>query len=148
MMVAVLAAALVLGSAVVGQARERTTLFVPSQPIPGVPGATVPAGGVTLSCTGTPFVLIVDFQNGPTSGGTCTFEQLGRPGGNLVCDDHTTLFLRPLGGGIADIPLSAFVCSVPVEEEPQPPSSSPTPVTQEGDQESESGEVDQSFDVS
>jgi hypothetical protein len=39
-MVTVFATALVLGSAVVGQARERTTLFVPSQPLPG--GGQVP----------------------------------------------------------------------------------------------------------
>jgi hypothetical protein len=146
-MVAVAAAALVLASAIVGQARERTTLFVPAQQIiPGIPDAAVPAGGATVSCTGTPFVLIVDFENGPTSGGTCDFEHLGRPGGNLVCDDPAKLFIRPLGGEIADIPLSAFVCSVPIEEEAQP--SSPAPVTQEGEQESESGEVDQSFEIS
>jgi hypothetical protein len=59
------------------------------------------------------------------------------------------LFLRPPArSGIPnDVPLSAFVCSVPVEEEAQP-SSSPAPVIQEGDQESESGEVDQTFEVS
>jgi hypothetical protein len=145
-MVAVLAAALVLGSAVVGQARERTTIFVPSQPIAGVPGATVPAGGATVTCDGgPPFVLFVDFVSGPTSGGTCTFEQFGRPGGNFVCDDPTTLFIRFVGAGIADIPLSAFVCSVPVEEA-QPSSSAP--ITQEGEQDSESGEIDQDFEVS
>ena len=148
-MVALLAAALVLLSAVAGQARERTTIFVPSQPIPGVPGATVPAGGATVTCDGgPPFVLFVDAVSGPTSGGTCTFEQFGRPGGNLVCDDPTTLFIRFVGAGIADIPLSAFVCSVPVDEEAQQSSSAPAPVTQEGDQESEAGEIDQSFEVS
>ena len=143
-MVALLAAALVLGSAVVGQARERTTLFVPSQPFPGVPEGEVPPGGATVLCTDNPFVLVIG-PDGPTSEGTCTFEHFGRPGGNFVCDDPTTLFLRPLGGGIADVPISAFVCSVPVEEA-QP--SSPTPITQEGEQESEAGEVDQSFEVS
>jgi hypothetical protein len=144
-MVAVLAAALVLVSTVAGQARERTTIFVPSQPIVGVPGATVPAGGATVTCDGgPPFVLFVDFVSGPTSGGTCTFEHLGRPGGNFVCDDPTTLFIRFVGGGIADVPLSAFVCSVPEEVQP----SSPTPITQEGEQNSESGEIDQSFGVS
>jgi hypothetical protein len=67
----------------------------------------------------------------------------------LVCDDPATLFLRLLEGGVPDVPLSAFVCSVPVEEKAQPSSSSsPAPVTQEGDQESESGEIDQSFEVS
>jgi len=146
-MVVVLAAALVLGSAVVGQARERTTLFVPSQTIPG--GGEVPPGGATVSCTHAPFVLFIG-QSGPIAGGTCDFEQFGAPGGDLVCEDPTTLFLRPLGAGIADVPISAFECSVPVEED-QPSStttSSPAPVTQEGDQESESGEIDQTFDIS
>jgi hypothetical protein len=149
LMVTVFATALVLGSAVVGQAREQTTLFVPSQPLPG--GGQVPGGGATVSCnSGPPFVLFLDpVTGGPTSGGTCTFEQFGRPGGNLVCDDPTTLFLRPPAGSpiLDDVPLSAFVCSVPVEEEAQP-SSSPAPINQEGDQESESGEVDQTFEVS
>jgi hypothetical protein len=144
--VAVLAVVLVLGSAVVGHARERTTIFVPSQPIAGVPGATVPAGGATVTCdSGPPFVLFVDFVSGPTAGGTCTFEHFGRPGGNFVCDDPTTLFIRFVGAGIADIPLSAFVCSVPVEE-PQP--LPPAPITQESEQESESGEIEQTFDIS
>jgi hypothetical protein len=148
-MVALLAAALVLGSAIVGQARERTTLFVPSQPIPGTGGGEVPPGGATVSCTGTPFVLFI--AEGPISGGSCTFEHFGRPGGNLVCDDPTTLFLRPPPESEIDeeVPLSAFVCSVPVENEAQQPSpSSPAPVTQEGDQESEAGEIGQSFEVS
>jgi hypothetical protein len=142
-MVAVAAAALVLASAVVGQARERTTLFVPSQPIPGTDGE-VPPGGATVSCTDTPFVLFI--ADGPITGGTCTFEHFGRPGGNLVCDEPTTLFLRPPPDSEIDddIAISAFVCSVPVEMQ----SSSPAPVTQEGDQESDSGEVGQSFDVS
>src|SRR5215210_6520780 len=88
-MVAVLVAALVLGSAIVGQARERTTIFVPSQPI--FEGAEVPPGGATVSCTaGPPFVLFIG--EGPVSGGTCTFEHFGRPGGSLVCDSPTTLF--------------------------------------------------------
>jgi hypothetical protein len=148
-MVAVLAAALVLVSTVAGQARERTTIFVPSQPIAGVPGATVPAGGATVTCDGgPPFVLFVDFVSGPTSGGTCTFEHLGRPGGNFVCDDPTTLFIRILGQEIADIPISAFVCSGPVDEEQEAAQPSPAPITQEGDQESEAGEIDQSFEVS
>jgi hypothetical protein len=146
LMVVVLAAALVLGSAVVGQARERITLFVPEQTVGFV---QVPPGGGTVSCTGRPFVLFVDGVTGPTSGGTCDFERFGAPGGNFVCDDPTTLFIRIIGGGIADIPISAFVCSVPEEEDAQTASSSsPAPVTQEGDQESEAGEVDQSFDIS
>jgi hypothetical protein len=61
------------------------------------------------------------------------------------------LFLRIIDPqGIPDIPLSAFVCSVPVEEEAQTSSapSSPAPITQESEQESEAGEIDQSFDVS
>jgi hypothetical protein len=146
MMVAVLAATLVLGSAVVGQARERITLFVPEQAVGFV---QVPPGGATLSCTGTPFVLFVNGETGPTSGGTCDFERFGEPGGNLVCDDPATLFIRLLGGEIADIPISAFVCSVPVDEaEEAQPSSAPAPVTQEGEQESEAGEIDQTFDVS
>ena len=147
MMVAIFAVALVLGSAGLGQARERITLFVPEQTVGFV---QVPPGGATVSCTGTPFVLFVDGVTGPTSGGTCDFERFEAPGGNLVCDDPTTLFIRLLGGGIADIPISAFVCSVPVEEAAQPSSatSSPAPITQEGDQESEAGEIDQSFDIS
>jgi hypothetical protein len=146
-MIAVGVMALVLGFAVLAQAQERTTLFVPSQPIPGTSDG-VPPGGATVSCTGTPFVLFIG-PDGPISGGTCDFEGFGRPGGNLVCDDPTTLFLRPPpGSGIPDdVPLSAFVCSVPVEEEEAQPSSSPTPVAQEGEQESESGEIDQDFEV-
>jgi hypothetical protein len=146
-MVPVLAAALVLGSAVVGQARERTILFVPSQPIPGT-GAEVPPGGATVSCTGTPFVLFIG--DGPISGGTCDFERFGSPGGNLVCDEPTTLFLRPPPEAEIDddVPISAFVCSAPIEEAQLSSSSSADPVTQEGEQESESGEVDQSFEVS
>jgi hypothetical protein len=143
--VAVGVMAIVLGFAVLAQAQERTTLFVPEQTVGFV---QVPPGGATVSCTGTPFVLFVDGVTGPTSGGTCDFERFGAPGGNLVCDDRTTLFIRLLGGGVADIPISAFVCSVPEEDAQTSSSSSPAPVTQEGDQESESGEVDQSFEVS
>jgi hypothetical protein len=117
---ALLAAALVLSSTVIGQTRERITLFVPEQTVGFV---QVPPGGGTVSCTGTPFVLFVDGMTGPTSGGTCDFERFGAPGGNLVCDDPTTLFIRILGGGIPDIPISAFICSVPVEEEESQPSS-------------------------
>ena len=144
-MVALLAAALVLGFAIIGQARERTTLFVPSQPIPGTNDG-VPPGGATVSRTGTPFVLFIG-DEGPISGGTCDFERFGSPGGNLVCDEPTTLFLGPPPDAEIDenVPLSAFVCNVPVENEAQP-SSSPAPVTQEGDQESEAGEIDQSFE--
>jgi hypothetical protein len=47
-----------------------------------------------------------------------------------------------------NVPLSAFVCSVPVENGAQPAASSPAPVTQQGDQESEAGEIEQSFEVS
>ncbi len=43
--------------------------------------------------------------------------------------------------------LSAFICSVPGEEEEAQPSS-PVPITQEGEQESEAGEIDQTFEVS
>ena len=145
-MVAVLVAALVLGSAVVGQTRERTTIFVPSQPI--FEGAEVPPGGATVSCTaGPPFVLFIG--EGPVSGGTCTFEHFGRPGGSLVCDSPTTLFLRFLGQEIPDIPLSAFVCNAPVEEaQPSSAPSSPAPVIQESELDSESGDIDQTFEVS
>jgi hypothetical protein len=143
--VVVLAAVLVLSSAVGGQAREQVTLFVPEQTVGFV---QVPPGGGTVSCTGRPFILFVDGVTGPTSGGSCDFERFGGPRGNLVCDDPTTLFIRIVGGGIPDIPISAFVCSVPVEEEQEAHPSSATPVTQEGEQQSESGEIDQSFDVS
>jgi hypothetical protein len=141
--VVVLAAVLVLSSAVGGQARERITLFVPEQTVGFV---QVPPGGGTVSCTGRPFILFVDGVTGPTSGGTCTFERFGAPGGDLVCDDPTTLFIRILGEGIPDIPISAFVCSAP-EEESQPPAVG-GPITQETEQDSEAGEINQSFEVS
>jgi hypothetical protein len=152
--VAMLAAVLVLGSAIVGQARERTTLFVPSQPIP-IPGPDdpeVPPGGATVSCTGTPFVLFI--ADGPISGGSCDFAGFGRPGGNLVCDDPTTLFLRPPPEAEIDerVPLSAFVCSAPEDkgeshQHHQQPQQTAAPVTQDNEQDADSGDVDQAFDV-
>ena len=168
-MVAVGVLTLVLGSAVLAQAQEESTiLFVPAQQIMG--GGEVPPGGATVSCTGTPFVLFVG-PDGPTSGGTCTFEQFGPPGGELVCDTPTTLFLRFVGGPPApDIPLSAFVCQAPPTPPPPtpPPLTTPpqpedqhqrhqnqpppppvaAPITQDSEQQGESGEIDQSFEVS
>jgi hypothetical protein len=173
-MVAVGVMAMVLASAVLAQAQqaqESTILFVPAQQIVG--GGEVPPGGATVSCTGTPFVLFLGPPSGePTSGGTCTFENFGPPGAEFVCDTPTTLFLRFVGGDIVpDIPLSAFECRVPptppppptpapVPEDhqphhqnhqphtPPPPQSGTAPITQDAEQQSEAGEIDQSFEVS
>ena len=66
----------------------------------------------------------------------------------MVCDNPTTLFLRFLEGDIADIPLDAFVCSAPEdEEESQQHQQTAAPVTQGNEQDAESGDTDQSFEV-
>ena len=112
--------------------------------LPGQPGIQPP--GATFSCTDRPFNL-------PE---TCEFQQVGPPA-DLVCDIPTTVTIGRTG------PFQAFECHAP---EPTPePTQEPTqepdarqqqpgaagggaPITQEGEQEAESGDIDQSFDVS
>jgi hypothetical protein len=168
---------MLLSTALPGQAQEPTFLFVPTQQVPLLGPDPIPPGGAgaTAACTsGPPFVFTLDAGTGePTPGGNCTQSQFGPPAG-LICDTPTTLFLRFVGGDtVPDIPLSAFVCRVPPTPAPptpapptpapvpedeqhhqnhQPPSTPPTqgaaPITQDSEQQSEAGEIDQSFEVS
>jgi hypothetical protein len=146
-MVAMLAVALVLGSVVVGQARERTILFVPSQTV----GPIVVDRAVTASCTGgRPFSVIVDPNTGPRPvGGNCEQTGFGAPAG-LVCDSPATITLEFQGIPGASFPLSAFVCHAPEdkgESQHQQHQQTAAPVTQGNEQDADSGDVDQSFEV-
>jgi hypothetical protein len=138
--VAVLAAVLVLGSAVLAQAQQRTILFVPSQTVGPI---VIGPGGITAACTGgAPFTVLVDPSSGQVVGGNCDQAGVGAPTG-LVCDDPATITVQFVES--PDVfPLSAFVCHAP-EEEPEP--LPPAPITQETEQEAESGDIDQSFEV-
>jgi hypothetical protein len=95
----------------------------------------IPEAGITLSCGD---------NTDPVEISTCDFEQVGQPAG-LVCDIPVSF----TAGG-EPIPVTGLVCRTPTTasagtaEEPLPPA----PVTQEGEQGSDSGEIDQSFEVS
>ena len=138
--VSVLAAVLVLGSAILAQAQQRTILFVPSQTVGPI---QTPPGGITAACTGgRPFTVLVDPNTGPV-GGNCDQVGVGRPVG-LVCDAPATITLQFVGS--PDLfELSAFVCHEP--EEGTKHASSAALVPQESEQGSESGDIDQSFEV-
>jgi hypothetical protein len=83
--------------------------------------------------------------NDPIDTSTCQIEQRGGPPAGLICDIPVTLFV--VGGP----EFRGFLCRTEddVEEEPQsqPQPLPPAPITQEGEQDSESGDIDQSFEV-
>jgi hypothetical protein len=129
-MVAVGVIAMVLGTAVLAQARTTNLVFVPPQPDLPFPN------GVTGRCADT---------SDPIDAETCEIEQLGGPPAGLICDIPVTLVV--VGGP----EFQAFLCRTQEEEAEQqqdPAAPAATPITQEGDQESESGEIDQGFEVS
>jgi hypothetical protein len=174
---AVALVSMLLSTAFPGQAQEPTFVFVPTQQVPLLGPDPIPPGGsgATATCTsGPPFVFTLDSTGNPTPGGNCTQSQEFGPPAGLICDTPTTLFLRFVGGPpggptIPDIPLSAFVCRapptpapptpapVPEDEQPHhqnhqpkpplPPTRVGTPITQDAEQQSEAGEIDQSFEV-
>jgi hypothetical protein len=89
--------------------------------------------------------VLVDTGSGQVVGGNCEQVGVGRPAG-LVCDDPATITVQFVG--IPDVfPLSAFVCHAPEGEETSQPLP-PAPITQEDEQESESGEITQTFEIS
>jgi hypothetical protein len=120
---------MVLGTAVLAQARTTNLVFVPPQPNLPFPD------GVTGRCADT---------SDPIDAASCEIEQLGGPPAGLVCDIPVTLFV--VGGP----EFEAFLCRTQEEEaeKQQTPPLDPAPVTQEGEQESESGEIDQTFEIS
>jgi hypothetical protein len=102
--------------------------FIPEQE---VGGASIPAQ--TLTCEDT---------NDPINIETCRNIGLGNQvPADLICDVPVTLEFRgePLIPG-----LTVYQCRTVEEAEPLPPA----PITQEGEQDGESGEIDQSYDVS
>ena len=131
-MVAVGVIAMVLGTAVLAQARITNLVFVPPQPDLPFPN------GVTGRCAD---------NSDPIDTETCEIEQLGGPPAGLICDIPVTLVVPNEGPT-----LSGFLCRTLEDTEKEKDKAaqqqlSPAPITQEGDQESESGEVDQSSEV-
>lgn len=125
-MVAVGMIAMVLGTAVLAQARTTNLVFVPPQPDLPFPN------GVTGRCADT---------SDPIDAATCEIEQLGGPPAGLICDIPVTLFV------VGSPEFEAFLCRTQEEAEQQQQLLDPAPVTQEGEQEAESSNVDQSFEV-
>ena len=119
-------------SAIPAFARETNFFFIPLE--------DAPENGVTVTCGDT---------DNPIDITTCEFERFGEPG-DLICD-------IPVIFEIFGIPiLEGFQCRTLEEEEAKPPAPAPlapaplapAPVTQESEQESDSGEIGQSFEVS
>ncbi len=133
LVVTVVMVAGVLATAVPALAQPPFIVFVPEQPGIQSPGAT-------FSCTDRPFNL-------PE---TCEVQQEGPPA-DLVCDIPTTLTIGRTG------PFQAFECHAPGDggggnggggNGGGGGGAAPLEFTQETEQEAESGDIDQSFDVS
>ncbi len=94
--------------------QEGTLIFAPAQAVT-VEGTNVvnEPPGVTLRCTGAPFV----FEE--VEGGTCAYEQTGSPTTDVTCDVPSTLTANVFG---LSVPLAAFECGVQSpEQQPSPP---------------------------
>lgn len=128
---AVFMVAMVLVLVIPASAALTHYFFVPSQEVLG--GIPIPAQTLTCEDTDDPINVV-----------TCRNIGLGNQvPPDLICDVPVTLEFagEPLIPG-----LTVYQCRTEEEAvaEPLPPA----PITQEGEQESEAGEVDQSFDVS
>lgn len=121
--VAVVMVAMLGAFAVLAQAQPTNLFFIPDQP--GVGG--IPPQGLTISCTDTTDPIKINTS--------CTFVQNGDPE-SLVCDIPVTFVA--FGGTPV---LSGFQCR-------EPGGGGGGPLTQEIEQEAESGEVDIAFEVS
>jgi len=124
--VAGLMASLLLVFVVPAFARPTHIFYAPFQP----PFVTEPEG-VHARCEDT---------NSPIRADSCTVIGVGRPEG-LICDIPVTVVLP---GGIP-LPIDVFQCRTP-EEQPSGAGAS-LEVTQESEQDAESGDIDQSFEV-
>jgi hypothetical protein len=99
--------------------QEGTLVFVPAQSVT-VDGTNVvnEPPGVTLRCTGAPFV----FEQ--VEGGTCVYEQTGSPT-DVTCEVPTTLTANVFG---LSVPFTAVECGVQSpERRPPPPEQQPSP---------------------
>lgn len=139
----------VLALAPSAQAQTNPTIIF----VPGQPG--VVSQGITLACSGGPPFTVEIPSGGPP--GNCDVTSLGGSPSGLVCETPTTVTATT--GLVPVFVLQGFICSAPVA----PPADAPpaeasgsgggeggaaAPITQEGEQESEAGEIDQSFEVS
>lgn len=99
--------------------QEGTLVFVPAQSVT-VEGTNVinEPPGVTLRCTGAPFV----FEQ--VEGGTCVYEQTGSPT-DVTCEVPTTLTANVFG---LSVPFTAVECGAQSpERQPPPPEQQPSP---------------------
>jgi hypothetical protein len=123
---------MLLAATVLAQAKPTDIFFVPPQPNLPFPD------GVTGTCTDT---------EDPIDTSTCTILELGGPPEGLICDIPVTFEQ-------AGIPVvTGFQCRTPEGEQTQsqhhPQSQSGSaPILENGEQDGESGEVDQTAEVS
>ena len=165
-MAAVFVVATLLAVAFAATAQTQTIVFVPPQTIDEGSGQIeVQEPGSTLACTDSPFTFFVL----EPEGGTCQVEgQTGPPEG-LVCDIPAAVVVAAAAGQPIIGTLEAFECRTPQGGGDSGSGGGggnggsgggsggggsggggggATPITQEGEQDSEAGEVDQTYDVS
>jgi hypothetical protein len=141
-----------------------TILFVPPQTVQVTPVLSITQNppGITFSCPGGPPLA----TSLPPGAGNCVYQYVGPPAG-LICDIPTILEIPTVGSSVG-YSSQAFQCRAPEASPTAPLPASPiapaprdsgeasppqqptvgAPTTQDSEQQGESGEIDQTFDVS